>query len=202
MPPQPHLRPRPPQLPPLNKALSGRQLWTLHVLSPRPVNKKNAAPRKCSQNTQFMATGAGGGDGRGLFLGQYENKRAIKLHGPWLRSRGRHGGPPTGTTLWLHLRGRQTRQHIHNITDQSAFFWPPPPQAPSKQPYFSQQPVGGTASTPLTSFLFTQPTFISGWHKSRRVVAASRRTASNRRWRREPQWMLGVRFVFECMWRG
>lgn len=205
-PPPPPLPPPTPSkpLPPLNKALGGRQLWTLHVLSPRPVNKKNAAPRKYSQNTQFMATGAGrGGEGGGGGggLGQYENKRAIKLHGPWLRSRGRHGGPPTGTTLWLHLRERQTRQHIQDITVQSAFFWPQWPQSPSKEPYFSQQPVGGTASTPLTSFLFTQPTFILGWHKSRHVMAASQRTPLNWRSRRELQWMLGVQFVFECMWR-
>lgn len=75
--------PPPWPLPPLNKALGERQLWTLHVLFPEAVNKKNAAQRKYSQNTSFMAAGGGGGSERrgcgGGVPGQYENKRAIKL---------------------------------------------------------------------------------------------------------------------------
>lgn len=37
--------------------------------------------------------------------------------------------------------------------EESAFFCPPSPRSPSKEPYCSQQPVGGSASTLLTSFL-------------------------------------------------
>lgn len=78
------------------------------------------------------------------------------------------------------------------MTVQSAFFWPPRPQSPSKEPYFSQQPVGGTASAPLTSFLFTQPAFILGWHKSRGVAAA--------RWRRELRSGLWTYAEGETLW--
>lgn len=85
----------------------------------------------------------------------------------------RHGGPPTGLTLLLHLRERETRQQIQNITVKSLFFLAKWPQSPSKGPQetlFSQR-LGGTAegkpsSTQLASFLFTQPTFIFGLHKS------------------------------------
>lgn len=74
------------------------------------------------------------------FLGQYENKNAIKLHGLWLCPMGRHGGLPTGLTLLLHLRKRE--RHINRFGDHySQIFFPKWPQTPSKRPLkpFHQQ---------------------------------------------------------------
>lgn len=99
------------------------------------------------------------------FLGQYENKTAIKLHGPWLWSMERHGGPPTQLTLLLHLReqerARDTSTDSETITvksfslsGHSLHLRTPRPFSPNIQGH-----SGGQKPPQITlfSFLFTQP---------------------------------------------